>query len=103
VDGSYDRPAAAFAEAADITIHLVPGREVARARRSARGVTVDLRTRLTFRVLRLLGRTIGTRTAPALSQRAHLAPVLRLRTDEEVDALVRGLFRGAGVLEETAP
>ena len=105
VEGPYYRHSAALASSADLTILLDPPREVASARRKARGRgKLPPHVRLYLHVLRrFFPKVAGARLAHALSQRAHLAPVLRIRTDDEVDALVRGLFRGAGVLEAAAP
>ncbi len=101
-EGAYYRSSVTLARSADLIVHLLPHRDVARARRKARGTSAaPLHVRYILKLRRrLYPRIVGDRLGRALSCGAHLAPVLRVYNDEEFEAVVRGLLRGGAARQD---
>ncbi len=96
-DGVYWRPAVRFSTVADVTLHLDFPSGRAKRQREARGDSDRaLREKMVVSTLlraypivyeRLLRRS--------LSEIAHLAPILEIRNDAELEAVAEGFRRGA--------
>jgi hypothetical protein len=103
-EGPYWRTSERLAAAADATIYLRFSPERIKRQRQERG---DRRRpigeRVSVRVRETVPGLSGSLLPGRLSAFAHLAPILEIRNDEELEAVRAGLLRGAGVTAADGP